>query len=163
MATIKPIEIHKFIQEHDNRALDGSKQNSGPLFLETLGIHEFCNIALLACIEEIAFVLDRLKTMAGELTGILEQDDREMIATCEKARLIGSILKRQPSQVATQTPARNVVRPSQLHKNPMFQTSFFKKEDLKVIDIQFEGKCGIIGFEDKIGGGTFVCSFTSTS
>lgn len=72
IATIKPMEIHQFIQEHDRLALDGTNRNDGPLFLETLGIQEFCDIALLACTMEVSKVLIQLKEMAAELHEILE-------------------------------------------------------------------------------------------
>lgn len=38
LVTIEPIDIHKFIQEHDILAMKGTKQNPGTLFLETLNI-----------------------------------------------------------------------------------------------------------------------------
>lgn len=141
VATIEPTEIHCFIHEHDSHALE-DKQNSLPLFLETLGIQEFCGIVFLACMEEITVVIDRLKVMAGELAGILDQDDKEMTIAYENGRLIAFVLKRTPIQGTTQAPTHSTTRPSQLHKNPMFRTSFFKKECLQVIDIQRGGKCG---------------------
>lgn len=142
IATIVPTEIHWFIQDHDGHALSDTKQDHVPLFLETLGIQEFCHIAFLACTEDITIVFDRLKTMLGELTIILEQDDEDMDTACEKSRLIAFVVKRQPSPGSSQTLARNVAKPSQIHKNPMFRTVFFKKEDLQMIDIQPSGNHG---------------------
>lgn len=96
-STIEPSEIHRFIECHDGPALEDTKQNSFPLFLETLGIREFCHIAYLACMEEISFVLDKLKTMSTKLNSILEHDDKDMEIAYEKSWIIASIVKRQPN------------------------------------------------------------------
>lgn len=58
------------------QALDGLEKDASPMFLLTLGLQEFCNIYFLAWTEDISKVLDRLKSMAKELTDILEQDDK---------------------------------------------------------------------------------------
>lgn len=80
--------------------------------------------------------------MTATLTDILEHDDRDMVVACEKAHLIASALKPYQNQVASRNPTRNATCPSQLHKNPMFRTSFFKKEDLQNIGINNSGKKG---------------------
>lgn len=112
----------------------------------------------LACTMEIATMLDMLKRMASELTSILEQDKKDMFIACEKARLIASTLKQQPNNSTSQNPTRNVAKPSQLHKNPMFRTSFFKKEDLEVIDTHDGGKHGNSGFGGEDQRGLFIFS-----
>lgn len=127
IATIVPSKIQRYIQDHDDLAFDDTKQNLGPLFLKILGIKEFCHIAYLACTEEISTMIDRLTAMSGELTSILEQDDKDMEIACEKSRLIASVVRRQPCPGPSQTPASSVTRPSQLHKNPMFWIALLRR------------------------------------
>lgn len=104
IATIEPAEIHHFIQDHDLLALNGPEQDAGPLFILTLGLREFCNIAFLACTEDLSVVLERLGSMAKELTDILEQDDRDLTNVGEKARVIASVLIKHPTNMGN---ARN--------------------------------------------------------
>lgn len=61
--------------------------------------------------------------------------------------MIGWVLKPCMNLAPTRTPIHNSSNPSQLHKNPMFRTSFFKKEDLRDIDLQISGKKGGLGAE----------------
>lgn len=72
-----------------------------------------------------------------------------MDIACEKACLVASVVRHQYSPNTSQTLAHNVARPSQLHKNPMFKTTFFKKEDLQVIDIEPSGNHGDTGYEGR--------------
>lgn len=72
-----------------------------------------------------------------------------MAMVCEKVGLITFVLKPCQNQGVAKTLAHSVACPSHLHKNPMFRTSFFKKEDLRDIGIQIGGKRGGLGVEGR--------------
>lgn len=70
-----------------------SNTNAKPLMLEMLGMHEFYTIAFMVCKEEVPLVLKKLNKISKDLPNILEQDERDMALTCEKARKIEVALK----------------------------------------------------------------------
>lgn len=112
LATIEAPEIHKFIQDHDCCVLDGSEKGNIPLLLETLGMQEFCNIASMAWKDNMATVINKLKSIYEDLRNILDQDDKDMIVAFEKAKVIVVPLDRIPMNGATPTPSRKSAGPS---------------------------------------------------
>lgn len=93
------------------------------LILEILGLKEFCEIALLACQEVHSMVVDKLKELIIKFPCFLDQDAKDMVTACEKAKKIACALSRSnaPSRAVQQTPARVPASRSHLLKNPMFQ------------------------------------------
>lgn len=72
LATIEAMEIHLYIHEHDSTTLKKLDKRDQLMILETLGLKELCEIALLACQVTHSIITDKLLELIKEFPLILD-------------------------------------------------------------------------------------------
>lgn len=99
-------------------------------------------MAFLAYQVDQTVVIDKLKELIKDFPRMLDQDAKDMVIACEKAKKVVCALGRSnaPKKAQPQTPTWVPTSRTHLLKNPMFWTFFFKEEDKRAMDILLEGK-----------------------